>query len=334
MSVSRNLLFCLIAVLSLGLGLAGGVDAMGQTGQDPAEVEVSADELSAPTTVSTRDEAMELVEVDWFEESMQGGLTMVALAALSIALVAFIIERAVVLRRRRFAPRSLSDRVFKDLKSKPPSEVADTLQKEKSTLAAVLAYLLRHRHDSKREAVDAAGDLAGRDIGDQEARLTPLSAIAALAPLLGLLGTMIGMIEAFKLVEVFGDEGGASMLAGSISKALITTATGLVIAVPAIVAYYFFKHRLHVMTLEIEAETERVVEVLWPPAASSRAESHERGGSGRDGDGNGDGEVGRRTGSAGTPDEAVPVRASRSGKPASDVGEPKGVVRPGAPTPA
>ena len=313
MIVSRILFCCLM--MTVGLALAGGVDAMGQTGQESADAEVSAEELSAPPTISTRDEAMELVEVDWFEESMQGGLTMVALAALSIALVAFIIERAVVLRRRRFAPRSLSDRVFKDLKAKPTGEVADSLQKEKSTLAAVLAYLLRHRHDSKREAVDAAGDLAGRDIGDQEAKLTPLSAIAALAPLLGLLGTMIGMIEAFKLVEVFGDEGGASMLAGSISKALITTATGLVIAVPAIVAYYFFKHRLHVLTLEIEAETERFVEVLWPPAESSRADADERETS--DGDGNG---------------EATPRQ--RPGRAVTESSESKGVVRPGAPSPA
>ena len=330
MSFVRIVTYCLM--MTVGLGLAGAMDAVGQTEPDAAEAEVTgaevaAGDLSVNEVISTRDEAMELVEVNWFEEALEGGLTMIALAALSIALVAFIIERAVVLRRKRFAPRSLSDRVYKDLKTKPPGEVAQSLQKEKSTLAAVLAYLLRHRHAAKSEAVEAAGDLAGRDIGDQEARLTPLSAIAALAPLLGLLGTMIGMIEAFKLVEVFGDEGGASMLAGSISKALITTAAGLVIAVPAIVAYYFFKHRLHVMTLEIEAETERLVEVIWPPAASARAGSDDREPS------DGDGEADPRT-NAGSKPTSVSAKSNRSD---SDADPPRGVVRaggPGSPNPA
>ena len=255
------------------IGSARG-QTVGDNGESAPASAVSPAAEDAPAgdaAVETRDQAMELVEVDWFQEALQGGLTMVALGALCVALVAFIVERAWVMRRKRFVPADLGDRVFKELRSKPPAEVARALQQEPSTLAVVMSYLLRHRHAPKAEAVEGAGDLAARDLVDQEARLTPLSAIAALAPLLGLLGTMIGMIESFKLVEVFGDEGGASMLAGSISKALITTAAGLVIAVPAIVAFYFFKHRLHVMTLEIEAETERLIEVLWPPRESRDA---------------------------------------------------------------
>ncbi len=321
MQTSHVLVHCLMSVV--GLSLVGTMDAVGQTGLDSAGAGVSEGEPSVPGVVSTRDDAMELVEVDWFQEALQGGLTMVALGTLSIALVAFVIERAVVLRRERFAPRSLSDRVYEDLKTRPPAEVARWLQKEPSTLAAVLSYLLRHRHEPKGEAVEAAGDLAGRDIGDQEARLTPLSAIAALAPLLGLLGTMIGMIESFKLVEVFGDEGGASMLAGSISKALITTAAGLVIAVPAIVAYYFFKHRLHVMTLKIEGETERLIEVLWPPASSAESAAAERE--------NFDGEP--APGVRSNIKKPTPAVA-RVGESDGDAGPPRGVVRPGAPASA
>lgn len=83
---------------------------------------------------------------------------------------------------------------------------------------------------------------------------------------------MIGMIESFKMVEVFGDEGGASLMAGSISKALITTAAGLVIAMPAIAMFYFFKHRLHQLTLDLERGTERVMELLFDEPEPAAAE--------------------------------------------------------------
>jgi biopolymer transport protein ExbB len=89
-----------------------------------------------------------------------------------------------------------------------------------------------------------------------------LAVIAALSPLLGLLGTMIGMIEAFELVAIYGDEGGASMLAGSIAKALITTAAGLIIAIPAIAAYNYFKHRVNKLTMKLENDVESILDKI------------------------------------------------------------------------
>jgi len=107
-----------------------------------------------------------------------------------------------------------------------------------------------------------AGDIGARTVVDQEEKCTPLTVIAGVAPLLGLLGTMIGMIEAFKLVEVFGDEGGASLLAGSISKALITTAVGLILAIPAVLGYHWARRRVHQIANVIETETESLLK-LW-----------------------------------------------------------------------
>ena len=78
-----------------------------------------------------------------------------------------------------------------------------------------------------------------------------------------ILGTMIGMIESFKLVEVFGDEGGASMLAGSISKALITTAAGLVIAIPTLGVHYWIRHRIHKHAMRLETDLQAFLHALY-----------------------------------------------------------------------
>jgi len=156
-------------------------------------------------------------------------------------------------------------------------DVLDRCRKSDSTLGRVVAYMTEHRVADPMLLAQSAGDLGARELADQEARNVPFAVIAALAPLLGLLGTMIGMIEAFKLVEVFGDEGGASMLAGSISKALITTAVGLILAIPAITLYHYFKHRLHVVTQRLEAEVDHLFSTWFvlpqdkqPPASEPK----------------------------------------------------------------
>ena len=71
------------------------------------------------------------------------------------------------------------------------------------------------------------------------------------------------MIEAFGLVALYGDEGGASILSDSISKALITTAAGLIIAVPAVAAYYLLKNRIMGLASRVEAELEHAITALY-----------------------------------------------------------------------
>jgi biopolymer transport protein ExbB/TolQ len=109
----------------------------------------------------------------------------------------------------------------------------------------------------------SAGDIASRDIRGHLARIYPLSVVASLSPLLGLLGTIVGMIEAFTLVALYGDEGGATILSDSISKALITTAAGLIIAAPCIAIYYFIKNRIMRLAFLIEVEIEVLITNLY-----------------------------------------------------------------------
>ena len=105
--------------------------------------------------------------------------------------------------------------------------------------------------------------MAARDIRGHLSRIYPLSVISSLSPLLGLFGTIVGMIEAFGLVALFGDEGGASILSDSISKALITTAAGLIVAMPSIAVYFILKSRISNLGAQIETGVEQVVNTIY-----------------------------------------------------------------------
>ena len=200
-----------------------------------------------------------LVEVDWIEEMLEGGLTMVCLALLSVALVAFLMERFVTLRRKNFIPAGLIARTRPLFAEKRYDEILSECAAKKSVMADIISHCVNFRATNFDIVAAGAADIGGRAVIDQEEKCAPLTVIAGVAPLLGLLGTMIGMIEAFKLVEVFGDEGGASLLAGSISKALITTAVGLVLAIPAILGFHWARRRVHQVSNTIEIETEDLI---------------------------------------------------------------------------
>ncbi len=209
-----------------------------------------------PTALTS--EELALVQVDWFEEMLEGGVTMVALGITSVVLLAFVIERAVVLRTSAIVPAELIPKLLPLFHQRRYDQIRKLCDKKPSALGRVAVFLVDHRKADPQILLAAAGDLGAREVVKQEQRCQPFAVIAGIAPLLGLLGTMIGMIESFKLVEVFGDEGGASLLAGSISKALITTAVGLILAIPALVAYHGFKHRTHMIGTQLEEAVEKL----------------------------------------------------------------------------
>src|SRR5690606_22199547 len=153
---------------------------------------------------------------------------------------AFTVERALTIRRKYFCPQGLADNAVRLIEADDFSGLLALAKRYPSTLGRILTFLVEHRNNDYTKLTSTAESLGARDIIDQEERIFPLAVVASIAPLLGLLGTMIGMIEAFQLVSIYGDDGGASMLAGSIAKALITTAAGLILAIPAICAFHYF----------------------------------------------------------------------------------------------
>ncbi|MGF1633172.1 MAG: MotA/TolQ/ExbB proton channel family protein [Phycisphaerae bacterium] len=246
---SRTIIGLVLAVVVLlGIGMVRG-----QSAQVDAVPE-------APAEPTLQD--LTQVSVDWFEELRQGGSVIVFQLLGSVVMIAIGIERWHRLKRARFAPAALIEQAHKAIASGDNPKLKQAIDAHPSTLARMLGVWLEHPSSSIERIENSAADLAGREMTKQEERCTPLAIIAALEPLLGLLGTMIGMIESFKLVEVFGDEGGATILAGSISKALITTALGLILAIPAVILFHYFRYVVIQRTGELEEEADRLFNQL------------------------------------------------------------------------
>jgi len=122
-----------------------------------------------------------------------------------------------------------------------------------------------------------AGDIASREIAQQLQRAYPLAVVATLEPLLGLLGTVLGMIESFDSIVQTGTVGDPSLLAAGISKALVTTAVGLIIAIPFLGLYHYFKSRTNYFASILEEEvTDLISEWLLPGGAGEGDHAHQK----------------------------------------------------------
>ena len=126
-------------------------------------------------------------------------------------------------------------------------ELQQALARHESVLAGAIRFLVANRARWPAEVLgERAGELASRALRQQQQRAYPLAVVATVAPIVGLLGTVVGMIEAFHVIAFTGGMGDASLLAGGISKALVNTAAGLSVALPALALHHFFRHRLTV----------------------------------------------------------------------------------------
>ena len=206
-----------------------------------------------------------LVQIHWAEEFGKGGGTSIVLAFLSVIACTSFLERIVSTRSNLIIPSKLSRRLSASIKQRSRDAIKECIRSPKSLLGqcAFLVFTNHNKKISYEQNNQLVSELAGRKFAHHQSRLQALAVIAGLAPLLGLLGTMIGMIESFKLVSLYGDDGGAAILADSIAKALITTALGLIIAIPSLGAYHFFKFRLQKMMIEVEGAIDDLLQFLY-----------------------------------------------------------------------
>ncbi|MCP1624503.1 biopolymer transport protein ExbB [Pseudomonas nitroreducens] len=179
----------------------------------------------------------------------------------SVAAMAIVAERLWTLRLSRVAPPQLLGQVWKQIKDKKMNSQALKDLRASSPLGEILAAGLansKHGREIMKECIEEA---ASRVIHELERYLNALGTIAAMAPLLGLLGTVFGMIQIF---SAFMGDGmaNAPMLAGGISKALITTASGLVVAIPAVFFHRYLLRRVDELVIAMEQEAIKLVEVV------------------------------------------------------------------------
>ena len=182
----------------------------------------------------------------------EGGNVMWFLLLLSIMFVTYTIERFANLRLSKIAPESLAEQANILWKQGRFAEIMELCEKSPSVLARILRQIIRHRNEDITRLNTLAGEVGAREIRMQLQRAYPLAIAATVAPLLGLLGTVSGMIDAFDTVALAGSMGNPALLADSISKAMVCTAAGLMVAIGSLCAYHYFKGRTITYSVQIE----------------------------------------------------------------------------------
>ncbi len=195
-------------------------------------------------------------------ELMQaGGWLMVPIVACSVIATAVVFERLWALRTRRIMPAKLVTQIWQWHRQNQLSAERITQLRDGSPLGRMLAAGLINRNHSREVMKEAINDVGRHVVADLERNLNTLGTIAAVAPLLGLLGTVFGMIQIFGVIVNVGT-GNAGLLAGGIAQALITTAAGLCVGIPALMFHRYFDNRVSKLAVAMEEQALKLVEVM------------------------------------------------------------------------
>ena len=190
-----------------------------------------------------------------------GGWLMLPIILCSIVAIAIVIERFWSLSATRITPRYAVAMVWTWLKNNQLDSSKLRELRLSSPLGEILtAGLLSSKH-GRAAMIEGIEQAAAQVIHDMERYLNTLGTIAAITPLLGLLGTVVGMIRVFSEIMLQGT-GNANALAGGISEALISTAAGLTVAIPAFIAHRHFTRKVESLVLTLENESIKLVEAL------------------------------------------------------------------------
>lgn len=256
----------IVLVMILGLGAFSGSGLLAQ------EVDLGIpgleEETKPPPAAAAGPGAATASEQNLLDMILQGGWAMFPLAAFSLAVIGLFIYCLIDLQKRNFCP----DQVIQGLK--PHMETGDletasrALQPRENCISAVMAAGFVEIGDRGFEELHAGENLAeamtaaSRKFSRGRVRLINwFSVLAQASPMVGLLGTVSGMIGAFGVLAR-GGGGDPSIFAGDISEALITTASGLVIALPAIFSYFLFRDRLQQLVAESDEEASALIRTL------------------------------------------------------------------------
>ena len=193
---------------------------------------------------------------------ISGGWFIWPLLICSILLISIVLERLWFLQRRLVAPKGLL-RQIQNLIQKEAFQAANQDEiAATSQLGDLLKHCYQYRSES-REFVEVKAEEKASEISLMlERNLSMLSTIASISPLLGLLGTVVGMITVFSNIDVNGSAN-TDLLAAGISEALITTAFGLIIAVPSIVFYRYFEQKTVTLMSILQANTSIFLDFLY-----------------------------------------------------------------------
>ena len=192
---------------------------------------------------------------------MKGGYLMYPIMICSVLTLAILFERLFALRRSRIIPDKFIIEVSDLVRQQRMEDALTQCRLNNSSIARVLMAGISRHNKSRQQVKEAIEDVGRLEAANLERFLTILGTIAGIAPLLGLLGTVTGMIKAFSVISHAGI-GNPQMLAGGISEALITTATGLTVAIPAFVFYKLLRSRVDKRILRMERVSIEILDLI------------------------------------------------------------------------
>jgi biopolymer transport protein ExbB len=208
-----------------------------------------------------------------------GGILMVPLLGCSFALAVFGIERAVSLRTGRVVPKLFVTRFIEQLQARELARGAalDACDENGSPAARVFAAAVRRWGKPAVEIEQAAIDACERELNHLRRYRRVFNGVSTIGPLLGLLGTVFGLIRSFNDVAAAGAMGRPDLLARGFGEALITTAMGLLVAIPAMVLHWTFTSRVDRLAMRLDETCQQVIDEISQEAlAETRAAEPKR----------------------------------------------------------
>jgi biopolymer transport protein ExbB len=190
-----------------------------------------------------------------------GGYVMWPIILCSIGAAAIIVERLWTLQEKRVVPKELTKKVLQWIEMRELNDKMISALEQNSPLGKIIAVGLANRNRTRDILVERVSDTGRHVVHELERFLGMLGTIASISPLLGLLGTVTGIIRAFNDLTTKGS-GDPRILSGGIAEALITTAAGLLVAIPSLVGYRYLRGRVEGLVVQMEKEAMELVELL------------------------------------------------------------------------
>lgn len=233
------------------------------------------DQLSAQERPTDAPKAGARAEIRFWDPRdyfSKGGLLMWPILACSIATFTFALERAITLRQGRVIPSHFVRRLQQKLEDGQLNRpmAMEMCRKSQSPVGTVFLAVARHWGRPSVEIEQAVTEAGHQQVAYLRRNLRALQGSANLATLLGLLGTILGMIEAFNAVAASQGLGRAEVLASGIAQALLTTAAGLIVAIPSLFLYNYFAGRVERLVMEIDELATQFIDAVSSETLASK----------------------------------------------------------------
>lgn len=264
-----------IAVAALWWTFIISVNAQDTTGEQPVTIVETGEATAGVEPLASADV---IPSANLLSIVRDGGALMLPILFCSVILLLFVFERAISLRRRKVIPRPFVKKFLHQLEegSLDRYEALELCEGNRSVVAEVFAAAIKKWGRPAVEVEQAILDAGERASNGLRRYLRLLNGVATVCPLLGLLGTVVGMITAFNNIATADAMGRPELLAGGISQALLTTAAGLSVAIPALIFYMFFISRVDRLVMDIDALGQDIVSIISAEADSMPSKKSSR----------------------------------------------------------